>query len=228
VIGFWNDQAEIAAADQQAQKATNTPDATYQEGEGLGRFRYQDVNGDGIITPDDRTFLGNPNPDFSYGINLGLTYKRFDFNLFLFGTHGNQIWNNVRWWRDFYPSFESAKSKTALYDSWRPDHHNATAPIQEVDGSTSTQGVPNSYMVENGAYLRAKNITLGYTLPANMLARVHIEKLRIYIQATNVFTITKYSGLDPEIGGSDITDFGVDEGAYPNQRQFLIGVNLGF
>lgn len=228
VIGFWNEEAEIETADKQAQKVTNTPDAIYQEGEGLGRFRYQDVNGDGIITPDDRTFLGNPNPDFSYGINLGVTYKGFDFSIFLFGTHGNQIWNNVRWWRDFYPSFESAKSKTALYDSWRPDHHNAKAPIQEVDGSTSTQGVPNSYMVENGAYLRAKNMQLGYTFPTKLLSGIHVEKLRVYVQAANVFTITKYSGLDPEIGGSDITDFGVDEGAYPNQRQFLIGINLGF
>ena len=228
IIGFWNEDAELTEADQLAQKATNTPDAIYQEGEGLGRFRYQDVNGDGIITPDDRTFLGNPNPDFSYGINLGVTYKGFDFSIFLFGVQGNQIWNNVRWWRDFYPSFESAKSKTALYDSWRPDHHNATAPIQEVDGSTSTQNVPNSYMVENGAYLRAKNMQLGYTIPANMLTRIHVDKLRIYVQAANLFTITKYSGLDPEIGGSNITDFGVDEGAYPNQRQFLVGVNLGF
>lgn len=228
VIGFWNDAAEIAEADKQAQKATSTPDATYQEGEGLGRFRYQDVNGDGIITPDDRTFLGNPNPDFSYGLNIGVSYKGFDFSLFLFGTHGNQIWNNIRWWRDFYPSFESAKSKTALYDSWRPDHKNAKAPIQEVAGSTSTQGVPNSYMVENGSYLRAKNLQLGYTFPAGSLSRLRIEKLRVYVQAANLFTITKYSGLDPEIGGSDITDFGVDEGAYPNQRQFLIGINLGF
>lgn len=228
IIGFWNEQKELDDANAQAQKATGRPDATYQEGQGLGRFRYQDVNGDGIITPDDRTFLGNPNPDFSYGINIGATYKGFDFNIFLFGVHGNQIWNNVRWWRDFYPSFESAKSKTALYDSWRPDHKNAKAPIQEVNGSTSTQNVPNSYMVENGAYLRAKNVQLGYTLPSGLLTRYHITKLRVYLQAANLFTITKYSGIDPEIGGSNITDFGVDEGAYPNQRQFLVGVNLGF
>ncbi|MDQ0107569.1 TonB-linked SusC/RagA family outer membrane protein [Chitinophaga terrae (ex Kim and Jung 2007)] len=228
IVGFWNEQSEIDAADKLAKESTKDNSAIYQEGEGLGRFRYQDTNNDGIITPEDRTFLGNPNPDFSYGLNIGLAYKGFDFSIFFFGTHGNQIWNNVRWWRDFYPSFESAKSKTALYDSWRPDHKNAKAPIQEVDGSTSTQNVPNSYMVENGSYLRAKNLLLGYTLPSKWLSRYHVQKLRIYIQAANLFTITKYSGLDPEIGGSDITDFGVDEGAYPNQRQYLIGINLGF
>ncbi|WP_143306301.1 SusC/RagA family TonB-linked outer membrane protein [Chitinophaga vietnamensis] len=228
VIGFWNSAAEIAAADAQAQKAMNDPNATYQTDEGLGRFRYADINGDGKIDANDRTFLGNPNPDFTYGINIGITYKAFDFSMFLFGTHGNQIWNNVRWWRDFYASFEGAKSKTALYDSWRPDHHDAKAPIQEVNGYASTSGVPNSYMVENGAYLRCKNMQLGYTLPASALKRLHIEKLRVYVQAANLFTITKYSGLDPEINGSGVTDFGVDEGGYPNQRQFLVGVHLGF
>ncbi|RBL91346.1 SusC/RagA family TonB-linked outer membrane protein [Chitinophaga flava] len=228
IVGFWNSAKEVTDADDKVKKATNDPEAFYQDGAAMGRFRYKDVNGDGRITPDDRTFLGNPNPDFTYGINIGVVYKNFDFSIFIFGTHGNQIWNNVRWWRDFYSSFEGAKSKTALYDSWRPDHQNAKAPIQEVDGSVSTQGVPNSYMVENGAYLRAKNMQLGYTLPAGALSRLRIQKFRVYVQAANLFTITRYSGIDPEIGGSNITDFGVDEGAYPNQRQFLIGVNLGF
>ncbi|NSL87127.1 TonB-dependent receptor [Chitinophaga sp. Mgbs1] len=228
IIGFWNSDKEVQDADESARKITNNRDAFYQDGAGKGRFRYQDTNGDGLITPEDRTFLGNPNPDFSYGFNIGLTYKGFDFSIFLFGTHGNEIWNNVRWWRDFYPSFDGAKSKTALYNSWTENNHNAKAPIQEVDGSASTQSVPNSYMVENGSYLRAKNMQIGYTLPAKALARYRVQKLRIYLQAANLFTITKYSGIDPEIGGSDITDFGVDEGAYPNQRQFLIGVNLGF
>ncbi|CAL1517843.1 TonB-dependent receptor [Chitinophaga sp. MM2321] len=228
IDGFWNTAEEIAAADAQAQKVNNDPEAIYQTDEGLGRFRYADVNGDGQINADDRTFLGNPNPDFSYGLNIGLTYKAFDFSIFLFGVHGNQIWNNVRWWRDFYATFEGAKSKTALYDSWTPENHNAKVPIQEINRYTSTSAVPNSYMVENGAYLRAKNMQIGYTLPAGALNRLHIEKFRVYVQAANLFTITKYSGLDPEIGGSGITDFGVDEGSYPNQRQFLIGVNVGF
>ncbi|MFB6457036.1 SusC/RagA family TonB-linked outer membrane protein [Chitinophaga sp. Hz27] len=228
VIGFWNSQQDLDAADAIAQKATNDPHAVYQTDEGLGRFRYADVNNDGKIDADDRTFLGNPNPDFSYGLNIGLAYKGFDFSMFFFGTHGNQIWNNVRWWRDFYSTFEGAKSKTALYDSWRPDHHDAKAPIQEINAYASTSGVPNSYMVENGSYLRCKNIQLGYTLPSAWLSRYHINKLRLYLQAANVFTITKYSGLDPEISGAGVTDFGVDEGGYPNQRQYLIGINLGF
>lgn len=234
IIGFWNSAAEIAAADATAQKATGDGDAEYQTDEGVGRFRYADVDGDGQITADDRTFLGNPNPKYSYGINIGLVYKNFDFSIFLYGVQGNQIWNDVRWWTDFYSSFEGAKSKTALYDSWTPDHTNAKAPIQENIGTFSTQGVPNSYFVENGAYLRAKNMQLGYTFHKSLLNKVGVDKFRVYIQAANLFTITKYSGIDPEIGAGDggdipgVTDFGIDDGAYPNQRQFLIGLNLAF
>lgn len=228
VIGFWNDEAEIEAANKEAQEATKNPDAEYQTEAGIGRFRYADINHDGQINGDDRTFLGNPNPKISYGINLGLTYKNFDFSIFLYGVHGNQIWNNIRWWMDFPGPFEGAKSKTALYDSWLPDRKNARAPIQESASTFSTNNVPNSYFVENGAYLRAKNIQLGYTFPKDMLSRIRVERLRIYVQAANLFTITKYTGMDPEIGGGSVTDYGIDDGAYPSQRQFLAGINLSF
>lgn len=234
VIGFWNDQAEIDAANAEAVKATGNEAANYQTDIGLGRFRYKDVNGDGQITDADRTFIGNPNPKFTYGANLGFTYKNFDFSMFLYGSQGNDIWNNVKWWLDFYPSFAGAKSKTALYDSWTPSNHNAKAPIQENKGYVSTNGVPNSYYVENGSYLRAKNLTLGYTLSPNILKRASISSLRIYVQAANLFTITKYSGADPEVSGgyidgvSSVTDFGVDEGSYPHTKNYLIGINLKF
>ncbi|RFS22740.1 TonB-dependent receptor [Chitinophaga silvatica] len=226
IIGFWDSQAEVDAANAAA-KAKFPDLKEYQAGAGMGRFKYADVNGDGKVDADDRTYLGNPNPKFTYGLNLGLTYKRFDFSVFFYGVQGNKIWNQVRWWTDFYPSFVSAKSKTALYDSWTPDHKNATAPIQEVASSPSTSGAPNSYFVENGSYLRLKNMQIGYTIPPYILKRVGIQKFRVYAQAANLFTITKYTGIDPEVTGST-QNFGLDEGAYPNQRQYLIGVNVGF
>ena len=121
---------------------------------------------------------------------------------------------------------------------------NAKAPIQENSGSFSTTTVPNSYYVEKGGYLRAKNAQLGYTFPAALLKKVGVQRLRVYVQSANLFTITKYSGLDPEIGTtantnnssngslnqsiSNNTSFGIDEGVYPNQRQFLLGLNLSF
>lgn len=228
IAGFWNNAADLATADAAAQHATGDPAAIYQTDEGVGRFRYADVNGDGQITDADRTFLGNPNPKFNYGINLGASYKGFDVSIFLYGVKGNQIWNQVRWWTDFYPSFAGAKSHTALYDSWTPAHMNAKAPIQENVGYASTNAEPNSYYVESGSYLRAKNILLGYSLPESLLKRFSIQSLRFYVQATNVFTVSKYSGKDPEINGNGVTEFGIDEGAYPNARQYLVGVSLKF
>ncbi|WP_212001923.1 TonB-dependent receptor [Chitinophaga sp. HK235] len=223
---FWDSPEEVAAANAAA-SAKNPGVKEYMQDAAPGRFKYKDINGDGKIDVNDRTYLGSPNPDFSYGLNIGLTYKNWDFSAFFYGVHGNKIWNQVRWWTDIYGSFNGAKSKTALYDSWLPDRKNAKAPIQETKPYFSTSNPPTSYYVENGSYLRAKNMMLGYTFPSHMLKRIGVDKFRIYAQATNVFTITKYTGLDPEIGGN--TDsFGIDEGAYPNSRQYLVGVTLNF
>lgn len=234
IDGFWDDEAEIIAANQQAQAESGDPNAIYQTDVKVGRFRYADIDGDGMITPDDRTILGSPNPNFTYGLNIAATYKNFDFTMFLYGSQGNEIWNQVKWWTDFYPNFAGAKSKTAVYDSWTPENHNATAPIQEAEGSFSTTTVPNSYYVEDGSYLRAKNVQLGYTLPAGFTGKYGVERLRIYIQGANLFTITNYSGVDPEITGYNTdgtiktSNFGIDEGNYPNMRQYLFGVNVSF
>jgi hypothetical protein len=226
IVGFWDTQAEIDAANDQARKATNNPAAIFQTDAAVGRYRYNDF-GKGIVTTDSRTFLGNPNPDFSYGLNIALTYKSIDFSMFFYGVQGNQLWNQVKWWTDFYPSFPGGKSKTALYDAWTPTHMNAKVPIVENTSYTSTTNVPNSYYVENGSYLRAKNAQIGYTFQPEMLKKFGMTRLRAYVQAANLFTITKYSGIDPEIGGGP-DQFGIDEGAYPTQRQFLFGINVTF
>ncbi len=233
VTGFWNSQEEINQANAQAVQQTGNADAVYQEGAALGRFRYANTNGDGIISSADRTMLGNPNPDFSYGLNLGFNYKNFDFSLFLYGVQGNEVWNQTLWWTDFNSSRSGAKSKTALYNSWTPENHNAKAPIQENASSFSTINVPNSYFVEDGSYLRAKNVQIGYNFSSGLLRKIKVQQFRLYLQATNLFTITGYSGLDPEISrNSDPTKsqtiFGIDEGSYPSSRQYTVGLNLTF
>ncbi|MCC5941094.1 MAG: TonB-dependent receptor [Balneolaceae bacterium] len=227
VEGFWNSQAEIDAAN------AGAPSGTYQTDAGVGRFKYADVTGDGQVTPDDRTILGDPNPDFTYGISFGLNYKAFDFSMFWYGSQGNDIWNQVKYWTDFYPSFIGAKSNTAVHDSWRPDNQNATAPIQENQSSFSTDGVPNSYYVEDGSYLRLRNLQVGYTLQPDVLQRIGIRNLRLYVQGNNLVTFTGYSGPDPEVGfftgsgaGGGSTNFGIDEGQYPTPKQFIFGINL--
>ncbi len=225
IIGFWNSQAEIDAANSTLKPSPGNPSPVYEQDMGVGRFKYADVNKDGIITDADRTFLGNPNPKFNTGINLGVTFHGLDFSIFIYGVFGNKIWNNVKYWRDFASSFGGANSTTALYNSWTPTHTNAVAPILENNSYFSTQAVPNSYFIENGSYLRAKNAQLGYSFSENFIRKISIKKLRIYLSAANLFTITKYSGSDPEIGGST-TDFGVDEGTYPSSRTLLFGLNL--
>ncbi|MNY49703.1 TonB dependent receptor [compost metagenome] len=113
---------------------------------------------------------------------------------------------------------------------------NAKAPIQETAQSFSTNSVPNSYFVEKGAYLRLKNAQIGYTLPSGKLHKLGVNRLRVYLSAANLFTITKYSGVDPEIGISSDNDdepggqtaYGIDDGSYPSQRTFLLGLNLHF
>ena len=137
--------------------------------------------------------------------------------------------NMVKLGLDIFPGlYSSPKSKTALYDSWAPDHLNAKVPIVEDNQNFSNNAVINSYPLENGSYFRNKTMILGYSLPASTLHKYKIEKFRIYAEVVNLFTITNYSGLDPELSGSAAA-FGIDFGNYPNnQRQYLLGINFNF
>ena len=209
------------------QSASDVASSPTQAGAGPGRFKYADINGDKKIDADDRTVLGNPNPDFSYGLNLGLEYKRFDFTAFFYGVHGRELFNFTRWWTDFSGGFPGGRSKRALNESWLPDgsRPNATTPIQETNNGFSSGSSVNSYYVENGSYFRLRNLQVGYTFNLNSSK---ISNLRVYLQGTNLFTITKYSGLDPEVIVNDERSQGVDVGAFPVVKQFLFGVNVKF
>jgi len=198
-----------------------------QDAAAPGRFKYLDANGDGTITDADRVFFGDPNPDFTYGLNLSASYKNFDFSTFFYGSQGNDVINYVRWWTDFYGS-AGVKSKDILYNSWTPQNLNAKTPIAEAASNFSTSSVANSYYKEDGSYLRCKTLLIGYTMQPSLLNRVGIKRLRVYGQVANLFTITKYTGLDPELAGSN-SEFGIDRGNYPNnQTNYIVGVNLSF
>jgi TonB-linked SusC/RagA family outer membrane protein len=198
-----------------------------------GRFRYKDVNGDGEITAEDRTFLGSPNPNFTAGLNLNFSYSNWNLSMSLYGSQGAEIWNQVKWWTDFFSSFNGGKSVEALEDSWQygQDNSDATVPIQETQRTFSTNQVPNSYFVEDADYVRLQNLQLGYTVPSSLVQRFGIQQLRVYAQGNNLLTFTNYSNPDPEIGGSnaaDATSYGIDEGSYPTPRQYRFGVDLTF
>jgi TonB-dependent starch-binding outer membrane protein SusC len=211
------------------QNAGDVAKSPVQEAASPGRFKYLDANKDGVIDPSDRVHIGNPNPLFTTGINIGLTFSRFDFSTFLYWSYGNDIFNIVKLSLDIFPGlYYSPKSVAALYGAWTPANPNAKIPIIENDQNFSNDGVTNSYGIEKGSYLRNKTMILGYTLPAGSLQKLKIQRFRVYGEVLNLFTITSYPGLDPQISGSS-SAFGLDFGSYPsNQRQYLIGINLNF
>ncbi len=196
-----------------------------------GTFNFQDVNGDGKITAADRTFIGNPHPDFTYGINLGLGFKNFDFTLFAQGSQGNEIFNYVRYWTDFN-TFQGNRSIEILNNSWKKSGDIAKLPRLNSGDATSQQ--ISTYFLEDGSYMRIKNMQLTYSIPNTLIKRVGMSNAQIYIQGQNLFTFTKYTGLDPDINlRSSATDnqdihMGIDEGAYPVSKNFLFGVKLTF
>lgn len=196
-----------------------------------GTFKFRDINGDGIITAADRTIIGNPHPDFNYGINLNVAYKSFDLSLFGQGVYGNQIFNYTRYWTDFNV-FQGNRSKDMLYNSWKQPGDDAKLPRLNSGDATSQQ--VSSYFLEDGSYLRLKNIQLTYTVPNTLLNKIKINSAQVYIQGQNLFTLTKYTGLDPDINlrasgnNNQDTHMGVDEGAYPVAKSYLVGVRFGF
>jgi TonB-linked SusC/RagA family outer membrane protein len=208
------------------QSPAEVSSAPLQDGAEEGFFRFANIDAsDNEITPADRTFIGDPNPDFTTGLNLGLTYKNFDLTGFLYASVGNDIFNWNTWWIDFWPSFQGVKSKDLLNNSWTPDRTNAEVPKASNTSNFSTNTESCDYYIEDGSFLRLKNLQLGYTVPQNLLGKVNISSLRIYVQAVNLLTLTKYSGLDPELGGDD-RNFGIDYGNYPNVKQYIFGINL--
>ncbi|WP_119845698.1 TonB-dependent receptor [Reichenbachiella sp. MSK19-1] len=219
VIGIFKDEAEVLAAPDQG---FATP------ADGVGRFRYADIDNSGTITDDDRTSLGSPNPDFTYGINIDLGYKGFDLAMFFTGSQGNEIYNYTRIFTDF-ASFYDGNRSTRVLDAFSASNPNGSVPALSRN-VTNSETQANSYFVEDGSYFRMKNIQIGYTLPESVVSRVAMSRARIYVQASNLFTITEYSGLDPEIGrfnNSDI-DTGIDFGSYPTSQTYLIGLSVDF
>jgi TonB-dependent starch-binding outer membrane protein SusC len=215
VTGLFQTAEEVASAPQQA-------------GAAPGRFRYADINGDHSITADDRTYLGSPVPKFTGGITLKLGYKGFELESYMFTSIGNKIWNQSRWFTDFYPSFAGAAISARVKDSWTPTNTGATLPIFENVSNFSTNTQASSFYIEDGSYFRMQNVTLAYNLPLVQIEKFHLQKLRVFAGVNNVFTITGYKGLDPSVGGDVDTRFGIDVGNYPLTRSWTFGLGLVF
>jgi len=207
VAGVFQTAAEVASSAQTTAKP--------------GDFKYVDQNKDNVIDGKDRIPLGDPNPRITYGINTSWTYKNFDLALDLQGVAGVEVYNanlglrfgNENYTKDFYDN------------RWHGSGTSNEYPSANIGGGTNY--LPNSFFVEDGSYLRIRNLQLGYTLGSQMTDKWHISRLRIFIGAQNPFNFFSYRGFSPEVGG-DPTNAGIDANVYPLSATYNFGVNLSF
>ncbi len=219
VTGIYQDDADIANS------------ASYENAR-IGGFKFADISGpegtpDGVIDGADRTVIGNPHPDFIYSLSLGASYKRFDVSMFFNGSQGNDLFDLTRQYTDFY-AFPGAVSTRTL-GAWSPSNPTSMMPSANAKAPT-IEYQSSSYYVQDGSFFRMRNVQVGYTVPGERLFGGKIANLRIYASATNLFTITGYSGMDPEVSqySSTFSAPGVDMGVYPVPRQYLLGLSVTF
>lgn len=195
-----------------------------------GDVRFVDINNDGQISDLDREKLGSALPDFTFGMNAFFQYKNFDLKIFLLGSYGNETVNGLSGWlegsRGLYNSYATRMGR------WTTEKPSNTEPRMTA-ANTNNNDAFSDRQVEDGSYLRLRNIQLGYTLPSEILKRIKLKTLRFYVSADNLFTITKYTGFEPEIGDywngqSSPFYWGVDLATYPQPRTFIGGINLTF
>ncbi len=209
--GIFQNQAEVDA--HPAQDALAAPAAP-------GDLRYVDVNGDGVITPDDRTNIGDPIPTATMGLNINLNYKNFDFTAYGYASLGNDMVRN------YERSQPNVNRHAYVMERWRGEGTSTEVP-RLTTGATSNR-VLSEFYVEDASYLRIQNVQLGYTLPETMLSAVGIQSLRFYAAVNNLYTFTDYKGFDPAASTGEAIGGGIDYGFYPVPRIYMAGLNLKF
>ena len=191
-----------------------------QTGKGIGRIRYKDIVEDNVIDEKDRTWLGNPHPDFEYGFNIVLDWKGVDLTAFFQGIVGNEINNSVKRFTDFWAVDELGSNKgTRLLEAWSPVNTGSDIPALSFSDLNNEKRF-SSYYIESGSYLKLRNLQIGYTLPAGITRKIKIDKARFYVSGQNLMTLksSKFTGLDPENPNL----------GYPISTTYTIGLNIGF
>lgn len=221
VDGIYQNQAEIDSAPVD----TQAPDAS------PGDFRFKDINNDGEITTEDRTVTGSYFPDFTWGINNRFAYKGIDFSFLIQGVEGNEILNLTS--RHLKNGEANFNSYAVFNERWRSATDPGNGSIPRADRQTGNHGNnnrPSSFQVEDGSYIRLRNVVLGYTLPTKNLFGSSVDRLRFYITGTNLITITDYLGYNPEVSNISTNSLtpGEDYGAFPLAKSFTMGINLAF
>ncbi|MDP4240413.1 MAG: TonB-dependent receptor [Bacteroidota bacterium] len=211
--GIFQNQAQVNS------HATQVPGSDPNSRTSPGDIRFKDLNNDGVINDKDRTYLGSPNPTFIFAMNNTFAYKGFDLSIFLQGVAGNKIFNANRIWSEAMSVAQN--QTTATLNRWAGEGTSNTMPRAVFNDPNKNTRQSDRY-IEDGSYLRIKNVTLGYSIPALLLKKIHISTARFYISAQNVLTLTKYTGIDPEVGTN-----GIDNNVYPVTRTYSFGINLG-
>lgn len=224
--GIFQNQAEIDAANALDGDASTK----YQDNASPGDIRFKDLNNDGVINLLDQQYLGSYLPKFNYGLNFSANYNAFDLTLFVQGVQGNKVYNGTKVLTQGMLRLFGAEKE--VLNAWRPDHTNTDIP-RAVSGDPNQNTRASDRFVEDGSFLRIKNISIGYNVPSDVLrgfAHGSISKLRIYVSSQNLVTLTKYSGYDPEIGARNNTMLtsGIDYGQFPQPRTIMGGIQLGF
>ncbi|MGB6154147.1 MAG: SusC/RagA family TonB-linked outer membrane protein, partial [Pricia sp.] len=211
-IGLWQSEAEIAA----------NPSFEFDQ---PGYVRYADLDGDGAITGDDESIIGDPNPDFTWGLAQNITYKNFDLDIFIQGSQGNDVRNlQASEHADGVGNYN--QYSVAFNDAWTPSNPDASRPVIDANREFADFFRNSSFFIEDGSYIRLQNVSLGYNLPQIK----GLEAARIYVSAQNLFVITDYSGFDPEVNNSGQSNLNRadDYDAYPRAKTYTMGINLKF
>ncbi len=187
-----------------------------------GELMYRDVNHDGIISASDRTYIGDPNPDFTYGLTNTFKWNGLSLSVLIQGSYGNDIYNVSK--METQGMYDGKNQTTAVLDRWQVPGQITSVPKAGFDMKNST------YFLEDGSYLRVKDISLSYDIPRNIINKIHLTRLMPYISATNLITITGYKGMDPEVNqyGNSGAVQGIDWGTYPMCRSFVFGLKVEF
>jgi len=211
--GIFQNEAEIAAY-------KNASGGLIQPNARPGDFRWVDTDGNGSITDNDKQFLGSNIPKYTFGLTLNLSYKNFDFMAFTQGAAGNKIFQGLR-----RLDVGNANYQTEAMSRWTEEGTSNDYPRLTNNDTNGNFGKMSDFYLEKGDYLRLKLVQFGYSLPTNVVSQIGASKVRFYLTGENLFTLTKYTGYDPEIGGGV---FGIDKGIYPQARTFMFGANLQF
>ena len=194
----------------------------------VGHFRFKDMNGDGKITADDRSMIGNPHPDLTGGVNLGFGYKNWDLSTYLYYSIGNDLYAHYELYTN-WGQLANVFTYERVERGWHPEKNpNGTLPMFVRGDTHAETNESHTNYIQDGSYLRMQTLTLGYTLPKKWLNKIKMSRIRFYAQLSNVFTLTGYEGLDPEVYQGSDRSRGIDYGSYGMPRQYLFGVNIEF